>query len=482
MERYGRGSEGSQSDPSPEWTAPGTETGLDEHMWQLGFGAAGAAAESYPERPEEADCIHYLRTGFCGYGSRCRFNHPRERGTVIGAARATGGDFPERAGQPICQYFMRTGTCKFGASCKYHHPRQGAGSVSHVSLNLYGYPLRPGDKECSYYVKTGQCKFGATCKFHHPHPAGVQVPAPSPAPQVAPMPAPTMYPTMQSQSIPSAQQYGVVVARPSLMPGSYVQGPYGPMLVPPGMVPIQGWSHYPGSVNPVASPGTQPTVGPSSIYGIHQQFSASAAAYPGSYQSMPTSVGLSSSNQKEFPERPGQPECQYFLKTGDCKFGSSCRYHHPREVIVPKTDVVLSPIGLPLRPGAPPCTHYAQRGVCKFGSACKFDHPMGALSYSPSASSLADMPVAPYPVGASIGTLAPSSSSSDLRPELISGSSKDSATTRMSSTISTSSGSVGSIFSKSGPVPHSSLQQSGQSSGPSTTGGNGSSTEARTSS
>ncbi|TXG71769.1 hypothetical protein EZV62_000348 [Acer yangbiense] len=546
MDRYGRGSEGSQSDPSPEWTAPGTETGLEEHMWQLGFGA-GAAAESYPERPEEADCIHYLRTGFCGYGSRCRFNHPRERGTVMGAARATGGDFPERAGQPICQYFMRTGTCKFGASCKYHHPRQGAGSVSHVPLNLYGYPLRPGDKECSYYVKTGQCKFGATCKFHHPQPAGVQVPAPSPAPQVAPMPAPTMYPTMQSQSIPSAQQYGVVVARPSLMPGSYVQGPYGPMLVPPGMVPIQGWSHYPGSVNPVASPGTQPTVGSSSIYGIHPQLSASAAAYPGSYQSMPTSVGLSSSNQKEFPERPGQPECQYFLKTGDCKFGSSCRYHHPREVIVPKTDVVLSPVGLPLRPvspfcyssalsfiffygiiinilhfsnivyqyllflrhpmhhiwspsnivlhldisfffpfydnqGAPPCTHYAQRGVCKFGSACKFDHPMGALSYSPSASSLADMPVAPYPVGASIGTLAPSSSSSDLRPELISGSSKDSATTRMSSTISTSSGSVGSIFSKSGPVPHSSLQQSGQSSGPSTTGGNGSSTEARTSS
>ncbi|TXG68060.1 hypothetical protein EZV62_009335 [Acer yangbiense] len=398
---------------------------------ELGFGA-GAAAESYPERPEEADCLFYLRTGFCGYGSRCQFNHPRERGTVMGAARATGGDFPERVGQPICQYFMRTGTCKLGASCKYRHPRQGAGSVSHVSLNRYGYPLRPGDKECSYYVRTGKCKFGVTCKFHHPQPAGVQVPAPSPAPQVAPMPARTMYPTMQSQSIPSVQQYGVVIARPSLMPGSYVQGP-------------------------VASPGTQPTVGSSSIYGIHPQLSASAAAYPGSYQSMPISVGLSSSNQKEFPERPGQPECQYFLRTGDCKFGSSCRYHHPREVIVPKTDVVLSPLGLPLRPGAPPCIHYAQRGVCKFGSACKFDHPMGALSYSPSASSLADMPVAPYPVGASIGTLAPLSSSSDLRPELISGSSKDSATTRMSSTISTSSGSVGSIFSKRGPVPHSSM-------------------------
>lgn len=103
---------------------------------------------------------------------------------------------------------------------------------------------------------------------------------------------------------------------------------------------------------------------------------------------------------------------------------------------------------------------------------------MGTLSYSPSASSLADMPVAPYPVGSAIGTLAPSSSSSELRPELISGSSKDSSSTRMSSSSSTSSGLVGSTFSKSGPVPHSGVQQSSHSSGPST----GSITEAHTSS
>lgn len=51
-----------------------------EPMWQLGL---GDASESYPERPDEADCIYYLRTGFCGYGSRCRFNHPRDRGSVI---------------------------------------------------------------------------------------------------------------------------------------------------------------------------------------------------------------------------------------------------------------------------------------------------------------------------------------------------------------------------------------------------------------
>lgn len=96
---------------------------------------------------------------------------------------------------------------------------------------------------------------------------------------------------------------------------------------------------------------------------------------------------------------------------------------------------------------------------------------MRTLSYSPSASSLTDMPVAPYPVGSTIATLAPSSSSSDLRPELLSGFSIDAVSSQMSS-MNSSSASVGSIFSKSGAVPQSSFQQSGQGS-ISSSGGSG---------
>ena len=51
-----------------------------EPMRQLGL---GSSVESYPERPDKPDCIYYLRTGFCGYGARCRFNHPRDRSLVI---------------------------------------------------------------------------------------------------------------------------------------------------------------------------------------------------------------------------------------------------------------------------------------------------------------------------------------------------------------------------------------------------------------
>ncbi|XP_023636661.1 zinc finger CCCH domain-containing protein 58 isoform X2 [Capsella rubella] len=430
MERYGgAGEEEPRSDPSLEWTAPGNEAGIEASMWRLGLrGGGGGAADSFPERPDEPDCIYYLRTGVCGYGSRCRFNHPRNRAPVLGGLRTEAGEFPERMGQPVCQHFMRTGTCKFGASCKYHHPRQGGGrgvdSVTPVTLNYMGFPLRPGEKECSYFMRTGQCKFGSTCRFHHPVPPGVLAPS---QPQQQLSAGPTMYPSLQSQSVPSSQQYGVVLARPQLLPGSYVQSPYGygQMVLPPGMVPYSGWNPYQASVSALPSPGTQPSMGTSSVYGI-TPLSPSAPAY----QSGPSSTGISNKDQT-FPQRPEQPECQYFMRTGDCKFGSSCRFHHPMEAASPK-DITLSHIGLPLRPGATQCTHFAEHGICKFGPACKFDHSMGSssLSYNTSAaSSLTDTPVASYPLGSSsLGTLAPSASS-DQRTEVLSSSSVNPITT-----------------------------------------------------
>ncbi|KAL1288860.1 zinc finger CCCH domain-containing protein 58 [Arachis ipaensis] len=463
MERYGRSSEGSRSDPSPEWTG----TGLEEPVWQMGL---GAAEESYPQRPDEADCIYYLRTGFCGYGSRCRFNHPRDRAAAVGAAARTGGgEYPERIGQPLCQYYMKTGSCKFGSSCKYNHPRQAGGSASPVSLNYYGYPLRPGEKECSYYVKTGRCKFGGTCKFHHPQPAGIQVPASSLVPPVSPLPVPVpspLYQSVQPPSGPSSQQIGVLVARPPLLPGSLVHSPYGPVVLSPAMVPFSGWGPYQApAASPVLPSSTPSNVGSAQLYGI-TQVPSSPAAYAGPYQPSGSSLGLSGSSQKEqsLPERPDQPECQHYLKTGECKFGPLCRYHHPPDMSAPKGNVILSPAGLPLRPGASPCTHYTQRGVCKFGSACRFDHPMGSLSYSPSTSSLADMPVAPYPVGSSVGTLALSSSTSELRPELTLGSIKESVSSRIPSSMNTLTGSVGLTLSTGEPVSQSSSQPSAQSS------------------
>ncbi|KAL4603195.1 hypothetical protein ACB092_10G108100 [Castanea dentata] len=453
MELYGRnsarnGSQSGQQQQQPEWTPSGTETGLEESMWHLGL----RGSESYPERQGVPNCVYYMRTGFCGYGSRCRYNHPHDRAAVAEAVRAT-GEYPERPGEPACQYYLKTGTCKFGASCKFHHPKDGGGSLSQAPPNSYGYPLRPGEKECSYYLKTGHCKFGLTCKFHHPQPAGTSMPAS----------APQFYPPVQSPSLPTHDQYGgastsLRVPRPPLIPSSFVQGTYGPLLLPPGVVPIQSWNPYSAPLSPVLSPGAQPAVGPTPLYGV-TPLSSSTPALARPYPSFPSSADPSSSNQNQqsFPERPGEPQCQYYMRTGDCKFGSSCRYNHPRDRVVPST--VLSPNGLPLRPGIQHCAFYMQNGHCKFGSTCKFDHPMEA--YSPSASSLIDVPIAPYTVGSLLATVAPSSSSSELRPELISGS----YPTRMPSSGNTSS-SVGLIFSQTGSVSLSEVQHSSQISSP----------------
>lgn len=103
----------------------------------------------------------------------------------------------------------------------------------------------------------------------------------------------------------------------------------------------------------MASSNPLPTVGMGPLYGI-TQLSPSVTAYTGvtgPYLSI-TSAGPSGSSQQEhaFPERPGQPECQSYLRTGACKYGPTCKYHHPPEWIAPTTNYMLSPLGLPLRP------------------------------------------------------------------------------------------------------------------------------------
>ncbi|XP_057549077.1 zinc finger CCCH domain-containing protein 32 [Amaranthus tricolor] len=400
MELYGR-NQGSEVDPSAQWG----DTGLEESMWRMDV----SGRETYPERLGVSDCVYYMRTGFCGFGTRCRYNHPRDRVAAVAAARLVGGEYPERPGEPVCQYYLKTGTCKFGTTCKFHHPRNAGGSLANAPLNIHGYPLRTGEKECSYYLKTGQCKFGLTCKFHHPQPAGMSMPAA----------APPFYPTVQS-SVPVPEQAAgsspsFRVARPPLVPGSYVPGSYGPVLLSPGVMPMAGWGSYSGPVSPALSPGVQPAAAGGSVYGV-TPLSPSTPGLAGSYPLL-SSAGQSITGVTEhkFPERPGEPECQYYLKTGNCKYGSSCKYHHPPDQGT-SAACFLGPLGLPLRPGAQPCTFYMQNGYCKFGPTCKFDHPVSLMKYSPSASSLPETPA-----GYLTGSL-PHSSSTELLPEYALGS------------------------------------------------------------
>ncbi|KAJ6743954.1 PROTEIN PHOSPHATASE RELATED [Salix purpurea] len=385
----------------------------EDAMWQMNLRSSEAMeAGPYPERPGEPDCSYYIRTGLCRFGPTCRFNHPPNRKLAIATAKMM-GEFPERIGQPECQYYLKTGTCKFGATCKFHHPRDKAGISGRVSLNILGYPLRPGEIECAYYLRTGQCKYGSTCKFHHPQPANVMVP----------LRGSPVYPTVNSPTTPGQQSYpgGLPTnwSRASFITSPRWQAPsnYTPLILPQGVVSVPGWNAYSGQLGSVSSPESQQQTGNSQIYGTSRQSESVNAGSQGTfspYRSGSVPLGFYALQRESvFPERPGQPECQFYMKTGDCKFGAVCRFHHPRERLIPTPDCVLSPIGLPLRPGEPLCMFYSRYGSCKFGPSCKFDHPMGIFTYNLTASSSADAPVRRL-LGSSSGSAALTLSSEGL--------------------------------------------------------------------
>lgn len=356
--------------------------------------------ESYPERLDEPDCAYYMRTGLCGYGSNCRFNHPPH----VKQANSGKGEFPERVGQPECQYYLKTGTCKFGASCKYHHPRDRNTSGGQVQINYLGLPMRQGEKDCAYYMRTGTCKFGAQCKFHHPQLTAL-VPVSGYASAGSPTtPASPFHPGILSWPL----QRTPYVASPRLQ-GSPA---YMPVIFSPSqaMLSMPNWNNYQGNVSPLLSPERQTPIGTGNSYNSTQQIESPASSMQGVVSPFVQAGALHSVGQREaYPERHGVPDCQYYMKTGDCKFGTTCKYHHPKERIAHSPTCMLSPKGLPLRPDQPACTFYARYGICKFGPTCKFDHPLGAQEqiYSSPSSSLSEQP---YPRVGSQTTLGRSSS------------------------------------------------------------------------
>ncbi|XP_012460673.1 zinc finger CCCH domain-containing protein ZFN-like isoform X1 [Gossypium raimondii] len=361
--------------------------------WQINLRSSETMEPGpYPERPGEPDCSYYIRTGLCRFGATCRFNHPPNRKLAITTARMK-GEFPERVGQPECQYYLKTGTCKFGATCKFHHPRDKAGIAGRVSLNFLGYPLRPNETECAYYLRTGQCKFGSTCKFHHPQPTNMMVS----------LRGSPIYPTFPSPTTSGQQSFlgGLTNwSRASFIPSPRWQGPssYAPLILPQGMVSVPSWNAYGGQLASVSSSeNLQQTNGNNQIYGTsrpNESASAGSQALFSQFRSGSAPVGFYALQRENvFPERPGELECQFYMKTGDCKFGAVCRFHHPRERVLPAPDCILSPIGLPLRPGEPLCIFYSRYGICKFGPSCKFNHPMGVFTFNYSASSPFEAPV-----------------------------------------------------------------------------------------
>ncbi|XP_058093820.1 zinc finger CCCH domain-containing protein 67-like isoform X2 [Magnolia sinica] len=323
---------------------------------------SGGRSHHHPLRPGEPDCSFYLRMGMCRFGSNCRFNHPPRRKNKVGKDKENEKENEnEKAGQLECKYYLKTGGCKFGKSCRYNHPQEKAVEGELLELNFLGLPIRPGERECPFYMRTGSCKFAANCRFHHPDPTAVggcdllsgyhndrTLPLHTSAALQAPM---------TSWSLQRASNESV--------PYMDASPPYVPMMpLPPGVHPNPEWNGYQVPVISTVFPPKRNVQPPS------------ASVVNDLIKEADNSTHQQKTTVDEFPERPGQPDCQYFMRNGDCKFRSACRYHHPKTRASKSSVCDLSPMGLPLRPDQVICTYYSRYGICKFGPACKFDHPI----------------------------------------------------------------------------------------------------------
>ncbi|KAG9448067.1 hypothetical protein H6P81_014195 [Aristolochia fimbriata] len=353
----------------------------------------------YPQRPGEKDCAHYMLTRTCRFGDRCKFDHPLwvPEGGIPDWKEVplipTSEALPERPGEPDCPYFLKTQKCKFGFKCKFNHPKD---QVENASENIEGVleifdksllPERPSEPPCTFYMKTGQCKFGLNCKFDHPKDVSL----------------PTALEPTSGEENNYAEKDGEQLAEAAKTTKLFT--PFIPAL----MHNTKGLPIRPGEMDcpfylktgsckygstcrynhpdryainpPIAAALSQaliPSLTATATLGMLNPGTSMSNIDPWLGQTALSSVPTI------YPQRPGQTECDYYMKTGICKFGERCKFHHPVDRTAPASSLMMQALqqnvkltlaGLPRREGAVVCQFYMKTGTCKFGPACKFDHP-----------------------------------------------------------------------------------------------------------
>ncbi|RLN40863.1 uncharacterized protein C2845_PM01G32000 [Panicum miliaceum] len=413
---------------------------------QLRTGADGFAAEDqeasrenigfstrYPLRPGKLNCRFYMLNGSCSYGSSCHFNH--------------------------LQLKAKLEVSNFSSEQRNHE-------VEFLELNRVGLPIREGARKCTYYMRNGTCRYGKKCCFNHPEQVlDVQ------------LHMPTGWDDTNLQSSPHSKKSAEHTTINDISSGSEVLPPnILRMLLPPQNEP-PCTEEKETKVNkdpdwPSASDDSDGCCSADSSDGplckqehvdyperpecpFLQRFGnckfTSACQYyhpkdkfpsrynpkdkfPSRYHPKDNFQSRYRSKRdpplaelKVYPDRPGEPECPFYMKTGSCKFGADCKFHHPKDLTPsmqcpgsPKRSVAAnkhhpaaritsiqgpaSPewsvpandhrqaarITLedrmyqqqkhPERPGQPDCRYYMQFGKCKFQSACIFNHPKDRLS------------------------------------------------------------------------------------------------------
>ncbi|GMJ05851.1 hypothetical protein like AT3G48440 [Hibiscus trionum] len=248
----------------------------------------------YPVRPEAEDCAYYMKTGLCKFGYNCKFNHPlRRKNQDVKEKVKENDESTEKPSQAECKFYLRTGGCKFGKACRYNHSPAKSSVGPILELNFLGLPIRPGEKECPYYMRNGSCKYGLNCRFNHPNPTTTGACDP-----------PSGYGNGGSVSSQAAPRVNTVPwSSPRALNETAAYMPV--MFSPPQVVPPPNleWNGYQTTVYCPLERSLDATP----VYVMNNPLPETAVYTHNQPQTL----------ADEFPARPGQPECTFFLKTGD---------------------------------------------------------------------------------------------------------------------------------------------------------------------
>lgn len=169
------------------------------------------------------------------------------------------------------------------------------------------FPLRPGEPDCRDYLRTGRCKYGESCKYNHP--TNVEVGG-----GVKPTnPGEPMFPVRPGE--PPCQYF--------LKHGTckFGQSCKFDHSSGPGLGGMQGASSagLPSGLVFLSSNNNASTYAVDSNGGLRHSGSVGEVA------------SLASNNVQILPQRPYEQNCIYFLRNGRCKYGPTCKFHHPIE-------------------------------------------------------------------------------------------------------------------------------------------------------
>ncbi|XP_039780954.1 uncharacterized protein LOC120648298 isoform X2 [Panicum virgatum] len=361
---------------------------------------------------------------------------------------------PQRPGKLNCRFYMSSGSCSYGSSCHFNHPQlkaklevsnfpseQRNREVEFLELNRVGLPIREGARKCTYYMRNGWDDTNLQSSPHSKKSAeyttindissGSEILPPNILRMLLPpqneLPC-TEEKEMKVQKDPdwpsaSDDSDGCCSADSSDGPlckqehMDYPERPECPFLQRFGNCKFASTCQYYHPKDKFPSK-YQPKDKFPSRYHPKDNFQSRYR----SKRDPPLAEEL-----KAYPDRSGKPECPFYMKTGSCKFGADCKFHHPKDLTpsmqwpgspkslvaanehhpaarIPSIQAPASPersvaanehhqaarIALqdhmyqqqkcPERPGQPDCRYYMQFGKCKFQSACIFNHPKDRLS------------------------------------------------------------------------------------------------------